>query len=776
MVGRERINRLTRKHKSVVEVLQQPQTSSQSQQINHESTPPEVEQEEPSDSQIPDIICELCEEKFKRLKTHLKHKQNCADYYMTKYKKNNLDDLAKFFRNTNRAAKRRETGRSQENVQKRQRRSIENSSVICNANAFNGAIILQNACVFCATYQEGLKQIPVENILTEAGQARVNKFSSNGVAWICKICIKVRSDENRKTPILECLRDLLKCPEPGTVISYLEYRKKNKLSTLFFPVPECNMSEELGGENLEEEFSTCLMQRGKGTLDDQESTISKDSCTLISNHQVVPFGKLISALYLNHNEKMKALENSTGSDIKLGLIKDGILHIPKQKENGKYYLENIRGTDANLVKMTNYNKIGKLQNGQNFIKFKIPLYSSKSGKLEDERLAATLLRTHLIQKVKVKSTIDEQGLKRWFYYIPCSESCDKECEQDHMSADEYFNRNCEVTLSEALTIARYIQAVVNLFVEKFLWKQNLLFDAHLFFEKIGEVFLTGTLHVPEFEEFNRRGQEVTDNNMLPLIFKDVQTFQEMFNFQNECTFEISSEKHGMVFAQDDGQHLELSKHLGDDYLEHYRETSMLEFITLTTPGFQNVWSNQLKAKVDVRDLEDQLEPFRLIREHGDEHEEVFVHSNGSKYAKLSTWRRRHVLKPRPVEHVTLLQLACQFRLHEKVTPKLILELEQNDGIIFGEEKIPVITNEQKFPQHCKYLPKLILLGNKQVLRLKKELSLMIPSSQITPFALRLLVEPFSSDLELQDVPPPLNQLEARFKSILPCSNHEIDGF
>ena len=232
----------------------------------------------------------------------------------------------------------------------------------------------------------------------------------------------------------------------------------------------------------------------------------------------------------------------------------------------------------------------------------------------------------------------------------------------------------------------------------------------------------------------------------------------------------------MDLCDDEGQSLELSHHLGNEYLEEYRETSLLEFITLTTPRFQNVWSNQLKAKIDVRDLEDQLEPFRLIRDKGDEHEEVFVHRDGSHYAKHSTWRRRHVLKPKPVEHVPLLQLACHFRLNDKVTPKLLLDLEQNDGVIFDGENIPVITNEEKFPNLCKYLPKLILLQNKQVLRIKKEISLMIPSGPITPFALRLLVEPFSSDLELQDEFPPVNLLEARFKSILPSSTQELDGF
>ena len=104
-----------------------------------------------------------------------------------------------------------------------------------------------------------------------------------------------------------------------------------------------------------------------------------------------------------------------------------------------------------------------------------------------------------------------------------------------------------------------------------------------FFKRTGDVFLTGSFWVQEFEEFNRSGQEITDINMLPLLFKDVQSFEEIFNFSNECSFDICSDKEGMDFCDDEGQSLELSHHLGNEYLEEYRETSLLEFITLTTP-------------------------------------------------------------------------------------------------------------------------------------------------------------------------------------------------
>ena len=78
----------------------------------------------------------------------------------------------------------------------------------------------------------------------------------------------------------------MKHPEPSNVVSYLEYKKQDKLCTLFFPVPQSNISEDLAVKDLEEEFATCLMQRGKGTLNDQESAISKESCTLISHKRL----------------------------------------------------------------------------------------------------------------------------------------------------------------------------------------------------------------------------------------------------------------------------------------------------------------------------------------------------------------------------------------------------------------------------------------------------------------------------------------------------------
>ena len=80
--------------------------------------------------------------------------------------------------------------------------------------------------------------------------------------------------------------------------------------------------------------------------------------------------------------------------------------------------------------------------------------------------------------VKVKTSMDQRGLKKWFYSIPCSDKCSDN------SALGFFNRKFEVTLYEQLTIARYIQAIVNLFINKVLLNQKVVYDAHLFFKRI----------------------------------------------------------------------------------------------------------------------------------------------------------------------------------------------------------------------------------------------------------------------------------------------------
>ena len=125
--------------------------------------------------------------------------------------------------------------------------------------------------------------------------------------------------------------------------------------------------------------------------------------------------------------------------------------------------------------------------------------------------------------------------------------------------------------------------------------------------------------------------------------------------------------------------------------------------------------------------------------------------------------------------MTFIQFGCHFRLLEKrrINPQLIHDLEMNDGVLYREQSIPVITNEGKFPERPEFLPSEILLSNKSVLRLKKKENLMLPNVPLTLFGLRVLVEPFNSEDELQEDIPNEDELTRRLNSIFPKSNFVV---
>jgi hypothetical protein len=85
-----------------------------------------------------------------------------------------------------------------------------------------------------------------------------------------------------------------------------------------------------------------LDAKWKETLENQESTISNDSCTLIASQQKVAFVKPMSSLCLNHNEKRKRLEKDMkNAEYKLGQTVDKVLYTLELKANDKYFLKNI---------------------------------------------------------------------------------------------------------------------------------------------------------------------------------------------------------------------------------------------------------------------------------------------------------------------------------------------------------------------------------------------------------------------------------------------------
>jgi hypothetical protein len=56
-----------------------------------------------------------------------------------------------------------------------------------------------------------------------------------------------------------------------------------------------------------------------------------------------------------------------------------------------------------------------------------------------------------------------------------------------------------------------------------------------------------------------------------------------------------------------------------------------------------------------------LKQYRVKRLYGDEMEEVFNANDGKIYVKHPQWRKRYVLRPERLEHITAGQFVKKFR-------------------------------------------------------------------------------------------------------------------
>lgn len=108
---------------------------------------------------------------------------------------------------------------------------------------------------------------------------------------------------------------------------------------------------------------------------------------------------------------------------------------------------------------------------------------------------------------------------------------------------------------------------------------------------------------------------------------------------------------------------------------------------------------------------------------------------------------------------------------------VVRRLEANNGILMGNHNVPLVTNSNKFPNGLKTLPEYILLKNKTVLKLKRKPNIVIPTGPLNKFGLRVLVEPFQSEQELQngETLPPMETMKSRLKEILPLSSYVFES-
>ena len=133
-----------------------------------------------------------------------------------------------------------------------------------------------------------------------------------------------------------------------------------------------------------------------------------------------------------------------------------------------------------------------------------------------------------------------------------------------------------------------------------------------------------SLWLKELAHCNIEGTDVAPD-MLPEIFRDSRRFQELFQFPEECNIEVVKELRLRKLLESHNNNMSIGEVLE---LGNYREASLLEFLTVYTPGFKTNWSNIGKVNMDVRDNENELVPFRRKNQETDEHEEIFTDING----------------------------------------------------------------------------------------------------------------------------------------------------
>ena len=499
-------NRLSRgkKRKSDTLLQGQPTTQqhcSEERQISHalvNSEPLEAqdhqrEEIENSNTQK-ERQCEKCGEKFCRLKFHLKKSKNieCKNYYLLEYNCTNLEDMMLKFQNLRRQLSRSAQGRdrSKDNENRRRRRTALSNTIVSVANNFNRSCsnILTVQCVFCASYLASTpSSVNIEEIVHEVSNENIQNFKVDGVVYRCKLCTKIFNDKGRKTSVLECLRQLKETPDGFEVFSFQEYEDQSKLITVYFPIADRSEYHDSSQANLEEVRHRIMIQRGRGLLENQDLDVSDDTVSFLTQQHKVDMLDLVGCLYLKRNEQMKKIEKKIlNQEIRLGLLVDNTLHLPGQLENGKLFLQDVKGTDAYCNQSININKKMQIQTGLKHLNIKIPLLGKA---IKDERLAAILLRLESDVLVRTNEEVNEHGLAEYTYYVPCIDGsggyCNDDCPLFHHTPLEYMKRiNYRgPDNDEQHTVARYIQEIVNVFTEKVLRKSSEYLDVCLVFDK-----------------------------------------------------------------------------------------------------------------------------------------------------------------------------------------------------------------------------------------------------------------------------------------------------
>ena len=718
----------------------------------------------PFQKEIRMLLCGCCRGEFHQLKRHVRMSPDCLQFYKEEYNCGCLDTIFTRMKNDRRQEKRRQdrdTGimrdRQQENMLRKR------TSVRTQKRNFQEYIssLYEVYCIFCKSLNGTEKVLEDDRDLSY--EERDTDYQHDGSYWICKTCQKIRSNllnGEYLDNILEIIEEENN-EDANEVVGVIQYETEDYVGTTFLPIigdGRTNIMEQTPGKS--DKDSTAMVFDHMAEIKLHKS-VEKEKVAHFLDKDCIEPNILLNTLYIDVNERMKkskSVHELNKDNVKKGTLEGGTLKIEEENTESESFLKDIKGTSAYRRKQENSTRWRAIQNGSQLLQLDKQIYS---GRIQNLALAKIFLK---MNDIPTKISHKDGRLN---ILVPCHEldvpSCNViDCQEEHMdalAAALELYPDGRVPEENVMLVARFLEKYAEAFVNR-IKKNTAEYDLRLEFRRTGQVLLRGNLWLKELQQFNKNGEKGREE-----IIEDPDFLKEEYTLADEPSYLEAEEK----------LTVELEQYLGQEEASNLRETSLLEAIFCNGRGFQMRWASQETVTFDVGNYNEEPELYRKKRKDGDEDEETFLTATQEEYVKVSTWRRKYNLRPEAVSHVTAGQMTTAYGKLDKRTKgyeNTKGELK-NSGGIQGQSEQEVVADFEKHKGKLKTLPKLILLRNGEVLKLKKSGSILNILGSLNHFGLRVLAEPFSSEEELRNEEslPGRAELEDRLKKIFPFSDY-----
>ena len=730
--------------------------------------------------------CNCCNVVIGYLKSHLRKNAACVNFYQEMTGKDTIDNIVKALnertRNVNRQERRRQDAENgiRRADARRSRRFIE-----CQTNHLKNLMTLLNTpCVFCECLfdkEKGIIRIPDEDeqlgILLEVYPDREN-LRHDGSYWRCKNCEKISTKLNRDQSLMDGLRVILEVAninrEDATLT--MTYRDIEQLHKVFAPkllgvqVPETNVSEN-DPNDIQDKYCTAMIPSKLCRLSN-DCNIEEEAVHLLVNQSYVETDKLLSGLYIDTDQRMKAaaqqIEENKES-IKLCSVSENVVTPSENQHSHDFQMKKIRCTHAYARKLVEENLAKQVFNGSKNLKVDMDLPLCPVG------MAYVMLKVAELP-VAVKNVVNESGIEVPQEIIPCinqdtGEECDPaECGRQHVSANDYLTHT-GVYSRESQIRARFMKSYIDSLVKYVITPLTDHHHLQLQFERNGNIKLVGNVWIKELAPYNESGERLNDQTIIPQHFTEelgMKLLNEIVELEIPFEYDPVSEPTANCIELEQGW-------------IYVREGSLQEMIHTTGRGFKSIWSDQVVESVNVGNPATMKQMFKRRTGQEGQNLEPYRDHLGEHWVPLPTWRVKFCRKPEPVKHIIMCQFVGyyqrpDFRHHDKEA--LLQQLTENDGVL-GVSDIPVITNTEKFPHELQFLPNWILLSDGTILKKKNKPNVILPRGKLDHIGMRVLCEPFESEQELiheleNDVPmPDIGTLQQRLKAVFPMSCFEV---